>query len=110
MCRFILVDKTVHDKRNKELHWTRVKLKIMHNYAQLCTIIQISQNCELCTIMHNYARLSKLAKIVNYAQLCTIMHVHNPPPPRLQCGSTGPLPPFRAVPHSDGLCVLVNMS
>ena len=33
----------------------------MHNYAQLCTIMQFGP-------------------IVNYAQLCTIMHVHNSPP------------------------------
>ena len=34
----------------------------MHNYAQLCTIMQFGP-------------------IVNYAKLCTTMHVHNSPPP-----------------------------
>ena len=45
-----------------KLHWTRVEQTIMHNYAQLCTIMQFGP-------------------IVNYAKLCTIMHVHNFPPP-----------------------------
>ena len=62
MCRCILVDKIVHNKHNDELHWTRVKQNIMHDYAQLCTIMQISQ-------------------MVHCAQLCTIMHVHNFPSP-----------------------------
>ena len=61
MCRCILLDKIVHDKHNNKLHWTRVEQTIMHNYAQLCTIMQFGP-------------------IVNYAKLCTIMHVHNPPP------------------------------
>ena len=58
---FFVVDKIVPDKHNNKLHWTRVEQTIMHNYAQLCTI------------MH-------FGPIVNYAKLCTIMHVHNPPP------------------------------
>ena len=62
MCRCILLDKIAHDKHNNKLHWTRVEQTIMHNYAQLCTIMQFGP-------------------IVNYAKLCTIMHVHNPPPP-----------------------------
>ena len=33
MCRGILVDKTVHDKHNNELHWTRVKQNVMHDCA-----------------------------------------------------------------------------
>ena len=60
MCRCILLDKIVHDKHNNKLHWTRVEQTIMHNYAQLCTILQFGP-------------------IVNDAQLCTIMHLHNPP-------------------------------
>ena len=69
MCRCILLDKIVHDKHNNKLHWTRVEQTIMHNYAQLCTIMQFGP-------------------IVNYAKLCTIMHVHNPPP--LHCPVSGP--------------------
>ena len=61
MCRCILLDKIVHEKHNNKLHWTRVEQTIMHNYAQLCTIMQFGP-------------------IVNYAKLCTIMHVHNSPP------------------------------
>ena len=61
MCRCILLDKIVHDKHNNKLHWTRVEQTIIHNYAQLCTIMQFGP-------------------IVNYAKLCTIMHVHNFPP------------------------------
>ena len=49
MCRCILVDKIVHHKHNNELHWTRVKQNMMHDYAQLC------KSAKLC-IMHNYAR------------------------------------------------------
>ena len=64
MCRCILLDKIVHDKHNNKLHWTRVEQTIMHNYAQLCTIMQFGP-------------------IVNYAKLCTIMQVHNSPPPPL---------------------------
>ena len=48
LCRCILVDKIVHDKHNNELHWTRVKQNVMHDYAN-------RPNCELCTIMHDYA-------------------------------------------------------
>ena len=68
MCRCILLDKIVHDKHNNKLHWTRVEQTIMHNYAQLCTVMQFGP-------------------IVNYAKLCTIMHVHNPPPPCTYCCS-----------------------
>ena len=49
-CRCILVDKIFHDKHNNELHWTRVKQNIMHDYAQSC------QSAKLY-IMHNYAQL-----------------------------------------------------
>ena len=41
MCRCILLDKIVHDKHNNKLHWTRVEQTIMHNYAQLCTIMHV---------------------------------------------------------------------
>ena len=72
MCRCILLDKIVHDKHNNKLHWTRVEQTIMHNYAQLCTIMQFGP-------------------IVNYAKLCTIMHVHNFPPPAFVFGQCTPL-------------------
>ena len=39
MCRCILLDKSVHDKHNTKLHWTRVEQTSMHNYAQFCTCI-----------------------------------------------------------------------
>ena len=68
MCRCIVLDKIVHDKHNNKLHCTRVVQTIMHNGAQLCTIIQFGP-------------------IVNYARLCTIMHVHNPPPCVDRCKS-----------------------
>ena len=42
MCNCILADKIVHDKHNNELHWTRVKQNIMHDYTPLCMIMQIS--------------------------------------------------------------------
>ena len=34
MRRCILVEEIVHDKHNNELHWTRAKQNIMHNYAR----------------------------------------------------------------------------
>jgi hypothetical protein len=50
MCRCILVDKIVHVTHNNELHWTRVKQNIMHDWDAN------QPNCALCTTMHNYAR------------------------------------------------------
>ena len=41
MCRCTLMDKIVYDKHNNELHWTRIKQNITHNYAQLCTIMHM---------------------------------------------------------------------
>ena len=49
MCKCILVDKTVHDKHNNEVHWTGVKQNMMHDYAN-------QPNGASCTTMHNYAR------------------------------------------------------